>query len=55
MRSHEVKVKDATLKIPDIESRDGTVIFDETITAHILRSNGGVTLSVYIHDKRAAA
>lgn len=54
MRSHEIKVKDATLKIPNVEGRDGTVIFDDTITAHILRANGGIRLSVYIHDKRAA-
>ena len=55
MRSHEIQIKDATLKIPNVESRDGTVIFDETITAHVLRNNGGTRFSVYIHDKRTAS
>lgn len=54
LRSHEIQIKDATLKIPNIEGRDGTVIFDKTVTAHILRNNGGKRFSVYIHDKRAA-
>ncbi|MHA2355285.1 MAG: hypothetical protein ACXADC_08935 [Candidatus Thorarchaeota archaeon] len=54
LRSHEIQIKDATLKIPNVEGRDGTVIFDETVAAHILRSNGGIKLSVYVHDKRAA-
>ncbi|MHA1924531.1 MAG: hypothetical protein ACXABV_01470 [Candidatus Thorarchaeota archaeon] len=54
MRSHEIQIKDATLKIPNVEGRDGTVIFDKTVTAHILRNNGGKRFSVYIHDKRVA-
>jgi hypothetical protein len=53
LRSHEIQIKDATLKIPNIEGRDGTVIFDETVSAHVLRNSGGTRFSVYIHDKRA--
>ncbi|MFX1367574.1 MAG: hypothetical protein ACFFAY_03135 [Promethearchaeota archaeon] len=55
MRSIEIQIKSAVLKITDIEGRDGTVTFDETVTAHILRNNGATKFSVYVHDKRAAA
>ena len=48
-------IKCAVLKIDNVEGRDGSVTFDETITAHILRNNGAAKFSVYIHDKRAAS
>lgn len=54
LRSHEIQLKDATLKIPNVESRDGTVVFGETVSAHILRNNGGKRYSVYVYDKRSA-
>jgi hypothetical protein len=53
LRSHEIHLKDATLKITNVEGRDGTVVFEETVTAHVLRNNGGKRFSVYIYDKRA--
>ncbi|MFX1263033.1 MAG: hypothetical protein ACFFAZ_13175 [Promethearchaeota archaeon] len=55
MRSHEIQLKDATLRIQNVESRDGTVVCGETVTAHILRNNGGRRFSVYVYDKRPAS
>jgi hypothetical protein len=55
LRSIEIEIKHAILKIENIEGRDGSVTFDETVTAHILRSNGATKFSVYVHDKRAAS
>jgi hypothetical protein len=54
LTSHEIQLKDATLKIPNVGSRDGTVIFEDTVTAHVLRNNGGKRFSVYVYDKRSA-
>ena len=54
MRSHDIQLKDATIRIQNVESRDGTVFCRETVTAHILRNSGGKRLSVYIYDKRSA-
>ncbi|MFW9889682.1 MAG: hypothetical protein ACFFER_15950 [Candidatus Thorarchaeota archaeon] len=54
MRSHEIHLKDATLKIPNVEGRDGTVVFAETVSVHVLRNNGGKRFSVYVYDKRSA-
>ncbi|MFW9913960.1 MAG: hypothetical protein ACFFEU_15885 [Candidatus Thorarchaeota archaeon] len=54
MKRHEIQLKNATLRIQNVESRDGTVICGETVTAHILRNNGGKRFSVYVYDKRSA-
>jgi hypothetical protein len=47
-----IPIENAFLMVTQVESRDGAIVFELDVSAHILRNIGGTKVSVYVHDKR---
>ncbi len=52
MTNVQIPIERAILMVTDVERRDGTIVFNIEVSAHVLRNIGGSSLSIYIHDKR---